>query len=106
MHWKYLEKSLGQRVRLRPMARRFEGGMELPQLDDEWIIQGVSKEGVQLHNTRTDHCPTLGTDHIFSCSTDPDHPRDAGCPSLPLEFGMIRGIGVNLLELERERWTA
>ena len=25
---------------------------------------------------------------------------NAGCPSLPLEFGMIRGIGVDLLELD------
>ena len=77
MHWKRLEKSVGQRVRLRPMARRFDGGMELPQLDDEWIIQRVSKEGVQLHNTRTDHCLTLGADHIFSYSTDPDRSRGA-----------------------------
>ena len=28
---------------------------------------------------------------------------DAGCPSLPLEFGMIRGIGVHLLELDARR---
>lgn len=77
MHWKHLEKSVGQRVRLRPMARRFEGGLALPQLDDVWIIQRVSKEGVRLHNTRTDHCPTLGADHIFSYSTDPDRSRGA-----------------------------
>src|SRR6202161_3079431 len=28
---------------------------------------------------------------------------DAGCPSLPLEFGMIRGGGVHLLELDARR---
>src|SRR6202045_1019715 len=28
---------------------------------------------------------------------------DAGCPSLPLEFGMIRGVGVHLLELDARR---
>src|ERR1039458_5608952 len=28
---------------------------------------------------------------------------DAGCPSLPLEFAMIGGVGVNLLELDARR---
>src|ERR1017187_2332431 len=28
---------------------------------------------------------------------------DAGCPSLPLEFRMIRGVGVHLLELDARR---
>src|ERR1700731_3122988 len=28
---------------------------------------------------------------------------DAGCPSLPLEFGMIRGVVVHLLELDARR---
>jgi hypothetical protein len=75
MNKKALEKSVGHRVRLRPIARRFDGDVELPQLDDDWIIQRVSKEGANLLNTRTGHCPTLGTDHIYSYSTDPDRSR-------------------------------
>jgi len=31
------------------------------------------------------------------------HIGDTGCPSLPLELGMIRGIGVHLLELDPRR---
>lgn len=75
MQRKGLEKCIGQRVRLRPVARRFDGDVELPKLDDDWIIQRVSKEGAHLLNTRTGHCPTLGVDHIYTYSTDPDRSR-------------------------------
>lgn len=75
MNKKALEKSIGQRVRLRPVARRFNHNEELPQIDDLWIIQRVSKDGVHLLNTRTNHCPTLGSDHIYSYMSDHDHSR-------------------------------
>lgn len=75
MNKKALEKSVGQQVRLRPIARRFEGDKEQPQIDDPWIIQHVTKDGVHLLNTRTNHCPTLGFDHIFGYTSDPDRSR-------------------------------
>lgn len=75
MNKKKLEKSVGQRVRLRPIARRFDHNEELPQIDDLWIIECVSKDGVHLLNTRTNHCPTLGFDHIYSYMSDPDRSR-------------------------------
>ena len=75
MRFKSLEKSIGHHVQIRPIARRFDEDRELPQIDDEWIIQRVSDEGVVLLNVRTNHCPTLGTDHIFGYSTDPDRSR-------------------------------
>ena len=51
-----LKKSQWKTVRLRPMARRFEGGpggTELhPQLDDDWCIGLLTDEGVPIENTK------------------------------------------------------
>jgi hypothetical protein len=43
------------------------------------------------------HCKLI-VFHVFAKDV-----RNAGRPSLPLEFGMIRGIGVHLLELNTSR---
>jgi len=48
-------------VRIRPIARRFQGSRELEQIDD---------------NLRCDHCPTLGFDHIHSYTSDPMRDTD------------------------------
>ena len=96
MRLKSLEKSIGHRVQIRPVARRFDEERELPQVDDDWIIRRVTNEGVELLNTRTNHCPTLGTDHIYSYSTDPDRSR-GGVPHgklILLVQLILRGNGV------------
>ena len=67
-----LKKSLHARVRLRPVARRFDGETELEAIDDEWIIEGSNASGVQIKNARTYHVTTLGPDHISKFVTDPD----------------------------------
>lgn len=72
MNKKALQKSIGHHVHIRPIARRFDREGELPLIDDEWLIQRVSGEGVQILNVRTRHAPVLGFDHIFGYSTDPD----------------------------------
>jgi hypothetical protein len=67
-----LKKNVGQRVRLRPIARRFdESGREQPQVDDVWLVQAVTDVGVSMQNERTGHTPTLGRDHVYSYSSDP-----------------------------------
>lgn len=68
-----LKKSLNKRVRLRPIARRFNGGRhgaELPLVDDYWVIEQVTAEGVTLRNTRTGHRPSLRFDHIHHFTSD------------------------------------
>lgn len=65
-------------VKIRPIARRFQGQIELEQYDDDWMIERVDKARgvVQIKNLRCDHCPTLGFDHIHSYTSDPM--RDVG----------------------------
>ena len=68
-----LKKNINQRVQLRPIARRFdEDGRELEQIDDDWIIQEVSDDGVKVSNLRTSHFTTLGRDHIHHFTSNPD----------------------------------
>lgn len=68
-----LKKNLGHSVKLRPMAKRFAGGPEGPQLppvDDEWMIQGIDQQGVRISRNNT-HSLVLGFDHIREFTTDP-----------------------------------
>jgi len=66
-------------VRLRPIAQRFQGPIELEQYDDDWMIMRAdpARNRVELHNMRTSaQCPILGFDHIHSYLSDPM--RDVG----------------------------
>lgn len=65
-------------VRLRPIARRFQGDRELEPYDDDWMIEKVDQARgvVEIRNLRCDSCPTLGFDHIHSYISDPM--RDVG----------------------------
>lgn len=59
------------RVKVRPLARRFdENGSELEELDDIWIIQEVSRDRMTLFNSRSQHLVPIGTDHIREYLTD------------------------------------
>ena len=70
MNKRELGKSVGSRVSLRPIARRFEGEQELPLIDDVWDIQRVISDGIQIKNTRTCHCLILGFDQIYTYMSD------------------------------------
>ena len=76
MNIDHLRKSVNHRVRIRPIAKRFDGPHELPKEDDIWVIERVSPEGVYVHNTRTGHVTTLGLDHVLEYSSDPDRSVD------------------------------
>ena len=76
MNAKKLKGSVGHRVRLRPVARRFDGNRELPEEDDDWILSHVDDEKVELRNPRTGHVAVLGGDHIHSYTTDPGREWD------------------------------
>lgn len=76
MNLDQLKKNVNQRVQLRPVARRFEvGGPELELLDDDWVIDAVTDEGVRVSNSRTGHATTLGRDHIHHYTSNPDRSR-------------------------------
>lgn len=66
-----LKKIVGFRVRLVPIANRLDDrGLPLPQIDDEWIIEDVTDEGVRLHLPRTGHCRVIGFDNVHQFNTD------------------------------------
>jgi len=64
-------KNVGYRVRLRPIACRLnELGLELPEIDDDWIIGPARDDGIPVSNIRTQHQFTLGFDHIHNFRSD------------------------------------
>src|SRR5215469_7823235 len=75
MNKEQIKKSLGHRVRIRPIAKQFDGTKALPLMDDDWIIRRVDDD-VELSNMRTGHAAILGFDHIFSYMSEPG--RDSG----------------------------
>jgi hypothetical protein len=76
MNLEQLKKNKGWRVQLVPIASRLdEDGGELPQEDDDWIIEDVSPTGVRIFNVRTQHQLTLGADHIHNFTSNPQRSR-------------------------------
>lgn len=76
MNWDQMKKNVGCRVQLVPIACRLnEHGGELPQIDDDWVIDEVSAAGVRITNTRTYHGTTLGKDHVHHFTSNPDRSR-------------------------------
>jgi hypothetical protein len=76
MNWEQMKKNAGCRVQLVPIAIRLNhNGRELPQIDDDWIIDQVMPDGVRISNTRTGHFTTLGKDHIHHFTSNPDRSR-------------------------------
>jgi hypothetical protein len=67
-----LKKNLDHRVRLRPVPKRFNRGFATKELDDDWIIENINDEGIQIKNKRTNHKATLGFDQIHSYMSDPN----------------------------------
>jgi hypothetical protein len=69
-----LRKNEGNLVRIRPVAKRFDGGKNGPELrpaiDDEWRIESVTDRGVAISNVRTGHGITLNYDHIRNFTSD------------------------------------
>lgn len=60
-----------QRVKLRPVARRFDmNGFEIESSDDVWLIENASREELELHNVRSGQNVPIGTDYIREFMTD------------------------------------
>ena len=73
MNWEQMKKNVGARVQLKPIPHRLDDyGRKLPSLDDDWIIEEASADGVRIRNVRTHHTTTLGKDHIYDYISNPD----------------------------------
>ena len=76
MNWEQMKKNKGARVRVVPIACRLDDkGRELSLLDDDWLIEDVSNDGVAVRNLRSDRRTTLGKDHIVEYTSNPDRSR-------------------------------
>lgn len=68
-----LKKSVGRRVKLRPLPKRFvggPGGLQLPPTDDVWIISRSQEDGIWIDNTATHHGTLLRFDQIYEYLSD------------------------------------
>jgi hypothetical protein len=68
-----LKKFVGGRVQLVPIANRIdENGTLLEPIDDDWLLESVTDQGARINNPRTGHFTTLGFDHIYEFTSNPD----------------------------------
>jgi len=73
MNVEYFKKNVGSRVQLVPTAIRLDDyDRELPVMDDDWHVQSVAEDGIQISNLRTGHSLMLGKDHIHHFTSNPD----------------------------------
>ena len=89
---------LYHRVRIRPIAKELQGTIELPKVDDEWIIERISDDGVTIDNPRTRHSKLIGFDHIHHYTSDPSKNYDGlkhGFLTLTIQLS-ISGYHVNI----------
>lgn len=73
MNWEQMKRNVGCRVQLIPTPCRLdEHGRELPQVDDDWMIENVVDAGVRISSINWGHVATLGKDHIHHFTSNPD----------------------------------
>ena len=73
MNCEQLKTSVDRRVQLQPTACRLnENGRELGPIDDDWVIDEVTSNGLRISNPRTGHVTTLVKDHLHDFTTNPD----------------------------------
>jgi hypothetical protein len=78
LNYEQLKKMAGMRIQLVPPAHRLDdAGKLLPQIDDDWLVEGISEEGVRISNPRTGLFVVLGLDHIHSYASNPSR-KDGG----------------------------
>jgi hypothetical protein len=73
LNFEQLKKTKGMRMQLVPLAHRLDdAGKLLPQIDDDWLVESVSEEGIAISNPRTGLSVMLGLDHIHSYASNPN----------------------------------
>lgn len=77
MNWVQFQRNVGTRVQLEPNACRLTSTDEaLAERNDDWIIQSVSADEIELRNIETGHMAKLGKDHVYDFRSNPG--RSAG----------------------------
>ena len=120
MNWAQFKKNIGMRVQLEPIACSLDAqGNELPDENDDWIVENISKEGlVSLRNVRTDNVATLGKDHIYDFRSNPARGLTYGFLVLKMQV-FLQGnkswlrpnakpgerIGAQMSSRQRTTWT-
>jgi hypothetical protein len=67
-----LKKTVGMRMQIQPIAHRLDDAEKLlPPIDDDWVIESVTEEGVRISNPRNGLSTLLGLDHIYSFTSNP-----------------------------------
>jgi hypothetical protein len=67
-----LQRTVGTRVQLQPVAHRLDdAGNLLHSIDDDWIVESVSNDGIKISNPRTGLFVLLGLDHAYSYTSNP-----------------------------------
>lgn len=68
-----LKTFVGGRMQLVPVAHRIDqNGRLLDPVDDDWLLESVTDQGARICNLRTGHFTTLGFDHIYEFTSNPD----------------------------------
>ena len=71
-----LKRFVGGRVQLVPVAHRIDqNGRLLEPIDDDWLLESVTDQGASISNPRTGQFTTLGFDHIYEFTSNPDRSR-------------------------------
>ena len=70
-----LKNLVGHHMRIRPITKRPSRDKQLPQIDDDWIVQTIHTDKIELLNIRTHHAAILGLDQIHSYMSDPARDR-------------------------------
>lgn len=85
MNWDQFKKRVGCRYQFQPPACNLdEQGNDLPERDDDWILQSVSPAGVAtLQNVSSQHLAVFGKDHLYDFRSNPG--RSTG----ELEYGFL-----------------
>ncbi|MGO9440700.1 MAG: hypothetical protein ACLPXM_09160 [Terriglobales bacterium] len=73
MNRKQLPKLKNKHVRIRPIHRRFDGpsGLELPPIDNIWIVRDADGHGVVIENSGFGHTLKLAADQLHDFRSDP-----------------------------------
>jgi hypothetical protein len=79
MNLEHLKKNVWQRVQLLPIAREIdELGRQRPLIDDDWIVQVVLSDRLELFNVRSRHVAKLGADHVHHFTSNPQRSAAQG----------------------------
>jgi hypothetical protein len=71
MNKQMLSRQQNKQLRVRPVARRiYSPDLELPPVDDKWILSFTPNGDINLQNTATSQNVTFGVDHVREYVSD------------------------------------